>query len=370
MAQIKVKTKPDELCARLNALASQLGPGAKMPTAREMSHQYGVSPTTLQVALGRVEAEGMIRRRHGSGIFVADSVKAARRNIALVYNYGYMRVSNHSPFWDSLLERVQTRAAASKESFHLHCALPGPKGVILQENLRTEITSGALHGILGVGLDWATWKWIEAQGALFVGFAGPGTWGVQFDALSIINQGVAELARQGCQTVTLFNPPAPYEPHGDILDSMNRTALEFRTAALEQRLEIVAEPPGLDPDLTGALGEYAELSTQEQGYRAAMELFGGPGGPEGLVITNDLMAHGVLVALEKLGLRAGHDVKIVTHANKGSSVLAPHTGITLLEYDAAELVDTMFSTLETLMDGGFPAVPQTLIRPHLRLAAN
>jgi len=110
-------------------------------------------------------------------------------------------------------------------------------------------------------------------------------------------------------------------------------------------------------------------SHQEQGYRIALEVFGGPRKlwPDGLVFTDDMMTHGALLALQKLGVRVGRDVKVATHANTGSLVMRGHDEeVCLLEVNPAELVQTMFDQLETLMDGQVPTQSKVLIAPRLR----
>lgn len=47
-------------------------PGTRLPTLRELAQQYGVNPSTMQRALARLEARGLITARQGSGLRVND----------------------------------------------------------------------------------------------------------------------------------------------------------------------------------------------------------------------------------------------------------------------------------------------------------
>lgn len=47
-------------------------PGSRLPTLRELAVQYGVNPSTMQRALARLEARGLITARQGSGLRVND----------------------------------------------------------------------------------------------------------------------------------------------------------------------------------------------------------------------------------------------------------------------------------------------------------
>jgi len=127
----------------------------------------------------------------------------------------------------------------------------------------------------------------------------------------------------------------------------------------------------LYPDLIRVphLPPQTSLSLQEQGYMLAREVFEGPvsARPDGLVISNDMMTDGALVAFEELGIRIGSDIKLVTHANVGSPILFGRTkNMTVIEYDPALLAQAMFSMLDTLMAGQQPAEASVWIRPRLR----
>jgi DNA-binding LacI/PurR family transcriptional regulator len=104
-------------------------------------------------------------------------------------------------------------------------------------------------------------------------------------------------------------------------------------------------------------------SAQQQGYRTALEVFHGDRSqwPDGIVITDDMMTHGVLAAMAHLGIRPTVDVQIATHANKGITVfLGDPRGLIRLEYDPAEVVRRLFDILEALMNHQIPSG----VRPH------
>jgi DNA-binding transcriptional regulator YhcF (GntR family) len=51
----------------------RLQPGERLPPARELAAAAGVNVNTLRTVLARLEREGYITARHGSGTFVADT---------------------------------------------------------------------------------------------------------------------------------------------------------------------------------------------------------------------------------------------------------------------------------------------------------
>ena len=61
-------------------------PGDLMPSERELSERYGLSRTTVRLALQELEQLGMVVRQHGRGTFVADR-SAQRANLTQAYSF-------------------------------------------------------------------------------------------------------------------------------------------------------------------------------------------------------------------------------------------------------------------------------------------
>ncbi len=67
-------------------IEKQMIPHDKLPSERELTAQYGVSRTTVRLALQELESGGYIYRRHGKGTFVSDIQKKAA-DIAGAYSF-------------------------------------------------------------------------------------------------------------------------------------------------------------------------------------------------------------------------------------------------------------------------------------------
>ncbi|MEV0623953.1 PLP-dependent aminotransferase family protein [Nonomuraea sp. NPDC050404] len=63
-----------QIAAILREEADRLGPGARLPSSREIMRRHGVSPVTVSRAIGQLTAEGRVVTRPGSGAFVAQRV--------------------------------------------------------------------------------------------------------------------------------------------------------------------------------------------------------------------------------------------------------------------------------------------------------
>jgi GntR family transcriptional regulator len=63
---------------RRMAAAGQLKPGDGMPSVREIAQALALNPMTVSKAYGLLEMEGVLARRRGLGMVVADSAAPAR----------------------------------------------------------------------------------------------------------------------------------------------------------------------------------------------------------------------------------------------------------------------------------------------------
>jgi len=372
MAEILFKTKPDALCAHLSALAERLGAGAKLPPVRVLGESLGVSTRTLHVALERLEGEGILSRRHGSGVYVSARFPAkgtgqerATRHIALVCNFQLLRSAGHSAFWDVLLEMAQGRAAQKNEACQLH--LTNPMGDATEEmldGLKAELSAGRFAGVLSLALNQPSVDWLIAQGLPLVTFAGWSPWDVSFDNDRLIELGVEVLKEQNVSRIGLWMPRLAlhFMPDREEAGFLLHGEKVFR-AALRRAGEKVR------PSLVQT-GADARESRQEQGYRIGKAVFSGARRtwPEGVVSTDDLLTRGALSAMRELGVEVGRDVRIASHANAGLPLMRDYEKqVTRLEVDPAALVQSLFDQLETLMAGQTPANPKVLIAPHVVL---
>lgn len=80
-----------EIASALRLWIGQAPPGAQLPSTRALVAQYGVSPVTVQKALGVLKAQGMVESRPGVGTFV----RAIR--IARPHDYGWQTAALGSP---------------------------------------------------------------------------------------------------------------------------------------------------------------------------------------------------------------------------------------------------------------------------------
>jgi GntR family transcriptional regulator len=64
--------------------AGRIHPGERLPGLRELADAVGVNHNTLRAVVARLEGDGLLERRHGTGTFVAADAVAHARHAELV----------------------------------------------------------------------------------------------------------------------------------------------------------------------------------------------------------------------------------------------------------------------------------------------
>lgn len=377
-AKSKLPSKTSQVSATLRRMARDAGPDGKLPTHSALLRQFGVSGATLNAALDELETQRVIYRRHGVGIFAAPRLQKA--TVALACNPGFLKGASHSPFWDLLLREAQEHAEADDISCEIHfCKLRGTDELPFSESLSHALAMGHVQGMLSVGMNRAVGRWLSERHIPHVAFGGPGTFSVGLDIGAIIEESVQVLVRRGCRRIALLSPVQPFRrlPIRDDVCSVNSEV--FRMALARHGLSFDARLVKEGDELLREGGGQTNLLFREQGYLFAKRIFDTVNRevPDGLVITDDMMALGVLAALRECQLEVGEDVQIASHTNRGTAVFgAMEASIVRLEIDPAEIVQVMFSTMMDLLSGkkAMPAeisprieVERTYIKPLLRM---
>jgi DNA-binding LacI/PurR family transcriptional regulator len=280
---------------------------------------------------------------------------------------------NASPFGTILLDEAERRARELNERFSLFLAMP-PGETPVHPDLQDAVENGRVRGVLYAGeRNPAAAKWLKEHGIPVVALSfRPFTpHRVRIDHAQLIRLGVKALAEQDCRRIGLVMPLG----RGIGRDKAGHfPELEaFQSALKKHRIEY-------SPELVWRADEHqSEFLTAEsnfeQGVRATREIFASTGRkaansstPDALVISDDMMTRGALKVFRELKIMPGKDIKIASHANRGSNVLAGHeVELILIEIDPAELVEAMFDMLETLMDGHKPVSNVVAVKPHLVL---
>jgi DNA-binding LacI/PurR family transcriptional regulator len=356
---IKARNKRPEIVESLTRLARRLGPKTRLPRTRELSKALGVTLATLDQGLRQLEERGLIERRPRSGIFV--SPRILQRAVGMVLGCDIFSTKDGA-FYSILLDRCAKRAASQRERFSFFLDLPNQNqsesGLLVHQDLVDALTAGKLDGLLVAaifGKDQQEWLRSQNVPAVCFNFDGsPGS--VEVDMNEMIHMAAKELTKSGCRNLGLM---APVPPHAELF---RRAAQDFGFSFEESWIFC-----------GGGAGEYDSYESMGKDY-ARQLLERGKGAskrnlPQGLIITDDIVARGACPCFAHRQIVIGRDLKIASHCNKGSLVLTEWEGALIrCQFDPEEIAEAMFSMLETLMDGGSLSPDTVSIRPHLLTA--
>ncbi len=291
------ETKLQSVCLELTELVQRLGPEAKFPTIRELAESLPASVATINQALQELEAQGLVVRRHGVGIFVAPHLP--RQRIALICRPEFFQAIGSSPFWGLLLEHAKQRATEHKEELQLF---------FTDDNF----SPSSFHGVIGIGLEYCVIKRIVAGGLPVVAFAGPGAYAVGFDHDLLLAQGRAALESLGCQRIL------------EIPSTESAPSKQYEAYLWGQRL--FTQPQALWPD--------------------------------GVLSGDDMLTAGFLGAVHEAGVALGEVLQLATHANAGSpTLLGWEPKLIQLEVSPKEIIEQLFDLLEAQLRREAPREP-------------
>ncbi len=361
--------KVQEAYSHLLRMAYRLGPNTQMPTFADLCVEIGVSKATLDTALGQLEAAGIVSRRQGAGIFVAVALK---RGIALVCDPQFSLNPNLRGFWELMVRGAQLRVAQLRVAgshydlaFHFSTIETDAASdkLPLHLGLMDDIRAGRVQGVLAVGLPLKAVQWMSDLGVVVVEFAGKGPVSVDLEIADVVKLGVETLVAQGCTRLALWSEIWS-RTASERRDRIRLEARTFRRTLAANGLEF--HRPWLRPQARELGGD----SIYELASRWASQTFSGPRAswPDGLIVTNDILARDVMPALQKLDIVANRDILIASHANTDSPVLrAYQDDLILLEYDSGEIVQSMFDQLETLMRGEKLSAALIKVKPRFQI---
>ena len=134
---------------------TEMEPGDLLPSERELSERYGLSRTTVRLALKELETLGLITRRHGKGTFVSDLTSKA---MDLTTNYSFteqMREAGREPKTVDLeFQTVEaTKTVADRMGLHLGDKVLFMKRLRLADGVPMMVERTYVPAAMFLGLD-------------------------------------------------------------------------------------------------------------------------------------------------------------------------------------------------------------------------
>ncbi|WP_269522649.1 GntR family transcriptional regulator [Coraliomargarita parva] len=351
------RNKQPFVISELTRMARSYGPGMKLPTAQQLASKLGVTLTTLDRSLAKLEAKGVIHRRQGSGIYVSSHLLEKR--VGLIFGRNIFQLGS-SAFYLLLLQHCEKRAEAGNEQFSFYLSPRSQETEFETDTFNPELADslkqGKLDGLLICELNNPQYEqWLANQNIPAVALA-PSSYfpTVGIDTNYLIDECVGTLASRGCQTIGL-------------LGILTRHCKMFTNAAEKHGLKVIEEAV-LHPEDESEPPFDSHEPLGREWMRRCIERCGGKKHlPDALVITDDILARGACLHMKETNIRPGKDIQVASHANQGSLVLEYwQDNLILAEVNPADFVDLMFTQLESLMLGGKPPAAKLLIKPAIR----
>ena len=325
---------PELLAARLRAriLGNKQMLGEKMPSARRLAAEFGVSVSTLRAAQAILMHEGLLVGHPRSGVRVSQSGTRLRVGILSELNVLAPDGGYHRDLADQTMQEVRARGMAAT----IYCGTV-QQGEVIDTITCPEFWDAVEHNRLVAAIILtapSTSEWFYRFNALSLPVVGaPTPFSADNNELSMIVAGVHELRRQGVTRVAML--------------SWNRkiTGPVFEKATAE--LGMSSRPHWIGGEF------HPELSGS--GWEAFRDIWAAyPDKPDGLLVTNDALFKNAAMAIMELGIHVPEQLKIVCHANRSSepfSVPFPHTRC---EFDPHDNARILVDLLERRLAGGVP----------------
>jgi DNA-binding LacI/PurR family transcriptional regulator len=328
------------LTLQLRALIQRLAPGDTLPTIAQIRKQYAVSQLTVDRALQTLRDEGVITSRRGSGIYVTDRPQAHR--IGLVFGMPFPTEPEFQ-FFRLLLQELQAsvaRRGACVRFYFIETAAWLAEHAL--DQLRDDILSREIHGVILVCFPPDLLPIPEVP-AIVLGTGSPESRkaSVDFDARQFIHLAVDTLATAGCRQLGLLCHNNPNTREAEVtafIDALTTTGLTTR-------------PEWIVPYAMGAAGE--AFTARWPQWEAV---------PDGFISDVDNATVDLLRAAATLGIAIPAQLRIVSHANIGSTLLegAP---VTRVAFDVQEVAETLVERLIAQLRGAAPEAPQLIRIP-------
>ena len=319
-------------------------PGDKLETVMELAKRFEVSKAVISQVIVTLANEGLLDRRHGSGLFVKDTRAAKLVGILLDLDFAHPRTSH---FHLKVAQLLRHFFAGHGLSTRLYTGFREPTNFdpkLTCTDFLPDVQARKLSGVAVVSTitheEWL--EPLEQQRVPVVGARWDQSCPTSCDYDLLAREGVRRLVRQGCRKIAAIGGLGDAEPGG--------TLETFRAELRAQSI------PVIEPWIRGDL----QQNIAGAGWSEFREIWTARGEkPDGLLLTDDTLFRDVMLAIMELGIRVPEQLRIVSHANKGSEMFIPFP-ITLAQVDPQLHAEIMGKKLLQMLTGEAVAQRQVL----------
>ncbi len=323
-----------QVCTTLRSeIVGRLRPGDKLPNLRELGRQLGVSINTVLAAVDLLSRDGLVEKRHGRGIYVAERARRWRVGVLSELDLLDSRVGPSFRTTANLL-RLQLSDRGAEVQLYVGHAEPGlgASDEPTCPQFWDDAAAGRLDGAIILDVP-STPAWHRRVRACRIPAVGSLTgYEVHPDQAGMAAVAVQHLAGQGCRRLGLISW------HGEAFFRQAVAEAEASTSEAWIRAD-------LDPAMPGTgWEEFREIWSSQAGR------------PDGLVVLDDMLFVDAQLAMLELGVRIPQDLRLVAMNVHGAS-RPPRLPVARLDLDPAK-VATVFVDLLLAQLRGEPVSPR------------
>ncbi len=304
-------------------------PGERLPGIKVMATELGVSEWTLRSAQALLAHEGVLRVRHGSGVYVAETSSAPFVGIYTNLDVFQPRTSLFHLQVPRNLRLWLARQGWRAEIYVGESDAGELRPPRADSRIAADVAAGRLSGLVLQNLpqEPAWLKWVKGLKIPVVGTLTP--YAVQTDYSVMAHEGVRRLCAQGCRRIALLAWGSQRLP-GPFREALHAVGLEYRPQWVRGDLH---------PMLAGA------------GWEEFREIwFGADEKPDGLLVGDDVLFDEACLSIHEMRLQVPDQLRIATHANVGARMRYPFD-VTLFEVDPMEEAEALGGMLLARMRG-------------------
>lgn len=342
------KSKQVEDYIRQSIAAGGWGPGAKLPSDKELSETLGVSYMTVKTVMSHLSTEGLLLRRKRLGTYVSQTSSTSciglmtrAEHLASPSGYYYRQLlqAARKEITELGLQPILTVGHGNtNDEFVNFCESPTAKRTI------GVINFGAPHSLRDL-LKAADIPVISIMAALSLGNSAT----VILDYQKMFRIGIEEMKRRGYHDYQVVHIEPPLQP----------TNIEYH----KRFRQLISSMPELDPDKVLWLpwcgydyeGIYHEFKRvwQEQPH------------PEAYFFLDDAICDNASRAILELGIKVPEQLGIITEANVGRHFHFNKV-LTRVEFDPALIMKTAMELFQKVINKEVDPNTSVYVEPVLK----
>jgi DNA-binding LacI/PurR family transcriptional regulator len=348
-----------QIHARIALLVAdgELKPGDRLPSVRELARQLGVNVNTVRATYASLEADGLVRTRHGVGSVVAAAgVERLRAGVRpLATNTVAVLIAGFDPFYLSLLRGIEDVAA--EQGTLILVADTRDSSTIAETKIRRLIARG-VDGLIAVSVGGLDDRNEDDQRGdetvtpiVYVDQPDRKGHAVIFDGNGAGRAATRHLGEHGHDKIGIVTAPLSWptvrEVYNGYVEGLKDTGRDF------------------DATLVSEVSEF----TVDAGRLGLARLLDAPDPPSAVFAADEVLALGVLNEARARGMDVPGDLAITGYADSPvAAVVEPP--LTMVSVSARDAGIRAMHTLFELIRGRDPRPRRTVLDTELVVRAS